>query len=556
MQTRRQFLMVSFVLLVAALVGVASIAAQGPRPEPVEGPQLLAPLANLGTGFTYQGQLKNGGAAVNGACDFQFALYDALTLGARIGVTQTVSSLTVANGLFATLIDFGTGAFTGDARFLNMQVRCPAGGGAYIALTPRQTLTPSPLALALPGLYTTQNITSPNLIGGYSGNVISSTVVGGTIGGGGQSGFVNRVTSNYATVGGGTINTASGAWATVGGGGANNASNQYAAVGGGTANTAGGQYATIGGGSTNSASTIYASVGGGDHNTADGDWATVSGGASNLASDQHATVGGGVINHATAADATVGGGTGNVASGAASTIPGGSANSASGDYSFAAGRLAHANNTGSFVWSDSTVDTNSTANYQFIVHSSGGIYLYPASGSCTLNTGAGGWACSSDRSLKENFKALDTKMVLQGLSGIPILRWNSLGQDAAIQHVGPMAQDFYAAFGLGEDNVHINTVDAQGVAFAAIQGLNQIMQEQRTQLDMQQQEIAQLKQQVATLQTQNTTMDTRLAALEQRGTTQSALAGTVRLSPVWLLGGGLVLVGTLLARRFGFGAKQ
>jgi transposase len=59
---------------------------------------------------------------------------------------------------------------------------------------------------------------------------------------------------------------------------------------------------------------------------------------------------------------------------------------------------------------------------------------------------------------------------------MPISRWNFIG-DAATPHVGPMAQDFHAAFGLGTDDKHIATVDADGVALAAIQGLNQKLEE-------------------------------------------------------------------------------
>ena len=55
--------------------------------------------------------------------------------------------------------------------------------------------------------------------------------------------------------------------------------------------------------------------------------------------------------------------------------------------------------------------------------------------------------------------------------------WNYKSQDPSIRHVGPMAQDFYAAFGVGEDEKHITTIDADGVALAAIQGLYRLAQE-------------------------------------------------------------------------------
>jgi hypothetical protein len=78
----------------------------------------------------------------------------------------------------------------------------------------------------------------------------------------------------------------------------------------------------------------------------------------------------------------------------------------------------------------------------------------------------------SDRNLKENFAPVSPRDVLDKIAAMPISRWNFKG-DAATPHVGPMAQDFHAAFGLGTDDKHIATVDADGVALAAIQGLNQ-----------------------------------------------------------------------------------
>ncbi len=181
---------------------------QAQRPGPQGGASVQAA---LGTAFTYQGQLKSGGMPVNGNCDFQFGLWDAASGGAQIGAAQTKTSIAVNNGFFTIVnLDFGAGAFQGDARWLAIAVRCPAGSGSYTPLTPRQVLTPAPYALALPGLWTQQNATSPNLIGGYSGNSVTGGVVGATIGGGGAAGSINRVTDNYGTVGGGSNNRAGG----------------------------------------------------------------------------------------------------------------------------------------------------------------------------------------------------------------------------------------------------------------------------------------------------------------------------------------------------------
>jgi len=174
-----RILFVALFVLLAALFSAVIVDAQGPKPG------ARAPSALAGTAFTYQGQLKNGGVAVNGTCDIIFALYDAPTGGSQIGyAVGSPNPATVTNGLFTVQIDFGSAVIKGDAAWLLPVVRCPAGSGSFVNLDPRQPLTPAPMALALPGLYTKQNATSPNIIGGHSGNVISDTVVGGTISGG------------------------------------------------------------------------------------------------------------------------------------------------------------------------------------------------------------------------------------------------------------------------------------------------------------------------------------------------------------------------------------
>src|SRR6185436_14467243 len=92
------------------------------------------------------------------------------------------------------------------------------------------------------------------------------------------------------------------------------------------------------------------------------------------------------------------------------------------------------------------------------------------------------WNVVSDRNAKTNFHDLDTQDILDHLMAIPITSWNYKTRDD-IRHIGPMAQDFYAAFGLGTDDKHISTVDADGIALAAIQGLYRKVQTQQKQID-------------------------------------------------------------------------
>lgn len=100
----------------------------------------------VGTGFTYQGQLINGGTPQSGPCDFRFKLFTAATGGTQIGSTQTLSGVGVANGLFTVSIDFGVNSFVGQARWLETAVTCPS-GGSFTTLTPRQAMAPAPNAI-------------------------------------------------------------------------------------------------------------------------------------------------------------------------------------------------------------------------------------------------------------------------------------------------------------------------------------------------------------------------------------------------------------------------
>jgi hypothetical protein len=102
--------------------------------------------APVGTSFSYQGRLSEGGGAVSGVYDFQFILYDADVGGAQVGPIVTRDEVTVAAGIFTVTLDFGA-AFDGNARFLEVGVRPGASSGFYGILSPRQELTPAPHAL-------------------------------------------------------------------------------------------------------------------------------------------------------------------------------------------------------------------------------------------------------------------------------------------------------------------------------------------------------------------------------------------------------------------------
>ncbi len=380
--------------------------------------------APLGTAFTYQGHLYDTNSIANGLYDFQFKLFDDpnVVIGQQIGSDVNQPDVDVIDGHFTVELDFESGVFDGYARWLQIGVRPSDTADPFTTLSPRQEITPVPYALALPGLWTQQNTTSTNLVGGYSGNMITVGVVGATIGGGGKSALGNKVTDDYSTVAGGVNNkagddagtTSDALCATVGGGSDNTASSGWATVSGGSDNTAGGNIATIGGGSSNTASGSNATIGGGLFNNASDDYATVGGGYQNTASNNQATVGGGYQN---------------TASGYFATVPGGRDNVAGGDHSFAAGHGANANHDGTFVWSDSTgADFASTANNQFLIRASGGVGIgtnSPDGFQLAVNgfaakPGGGSWSVFSDRRLKKNIEplagALDRMLQLKGVS--------------------------------------------------------------------------------------------------------------------------------------------
>ena len=260
-------------------------------------------------------------------------------------------------------------------------------------------------------------------------------------------------------------------------------------------------------------------------------------------------------NRVTAGFGTVGGGLGNTSSGLSATVPGGNFNTAAGDYSFAAGNRAYANHQGSFVWADSqSADFTSTTNDQFAVRASGGVqfatntslfcgqqmrqmlnlwgtkygigvqglttyfrtddtdanngfswykggvhsdtYADPGGGTELMHlTGKGLWVnttfvSTSDRNAKQDFAAVDCRSVLDKVAQLPIQTW-AYKADPKTKHLGPVAQDFHSAFGIGTDDKHIATVDESGVALAAIQGLNQKLEET---LQEKETEITELKQ--------------------------------------------------------------
>ncbi|MBI5060220.1 tail fiber domain-containing protein [candidate division KSB1 bacterium] len=234
-------------------------------------------------------------------------------------------------------------------------------------------------------------------------------------------------------------------------------------VGSGNTNT--GSFANVLG-QDNLSSGLNAVVGGGRNSKARGSYSVVAGGGGAAPDDS---------NSASGDYSAIGGGARNFASGAGSTVPGGLNNTAQGTNSFASGRSAYAFHDGCFVWGDnnSAVVQSYDLN-MFMARATGGFHLFT---NTALNAGAlllpggGAWSTFSDSTKKRNARVVDTKSILEKVRSLPIKQWSYNSQNPSFEHVGPMAQDFYAAFGLGECDTLISTIDPDGIALAAIQEL-------------------------------------------------------------------------------------
>lgn len=382
---------------------------------------------------------------------------------------------------------------------------------------------------------------SSSTVSGGVGNSATNTYA--TVGGGYQNiasspdatvagGSGNTASGNGATVSGGSENKVAGINSTVGGGAINIVSGSFGTVAGGSLNTASGDYAAVAGGHNNTA-TNWATVAGGEFNLASGNYATVAGGLNNTAGDLATVVAGGINNSAGGYCSAVPGGYGNTASGIFSFAAGyGAVAAYDGDFVWADSQ------GGTFT---------ATVFDQFLVRAQGGVGIGTASPSAQLTvsssggdafpqaqidqTDVGGFArlrmtvsgnytnrwdiaanastfvifsgqiganmiqlnssgltvhgtfvSSSDRNLKENFHAVDPAGVLDRVAALPISNWN-YKDDAGTRHIGPMAQDFYAAFNVGPDDKHITTIDEGGVALAAIQGLNEKLEAKAKNLE-------------------------------------------------------------------------
>src|SRR5215510_11850324 len=123
--------------------------------------------------FTYQGRLTDGGTSANGNYDLRFAVFDSLSGGTQVALTQTLNTVAVSNGVFTVSLDFGANAFNGANRFLEISAR-PSGAGGFTLLTPRQQITSTPYAVRSLNASSADSVVVNGVPSG-SGNYIQNT---------------------------------------------------------------------------------------------------------------------------------------------------------------------------------------------------------------------------------------------------------------------------------------------------------------------------------------------------------------------------------------------
>ena len=383
----------------------------------------LPALAQSTSAFTYQGQLRDGGTNANGSYTLAFTLYDAATAGHQVGSAIT-NVITLANGLFTVDLDFGTGVFDGGGRWLGITVH----SGVYAeTLTPRVQVLPSPYAL--------YSLTAGSAAGLSAGtwNAATASYQGST--------NVFGITANGALVLGMSTN---GAMFT--------------------------GHLTVADGLD-----VSGPVQAGEFD--------LDGGAGITSDGMNGIEVMGTVNHLTAAHVTAG------------------------DLYMTNGTLALAGcPTDSYLYSDGNGGITIEGDGVGATHvAPSGINVTGAidvnSGSARIDPNGnihGSWfnglginatvGCTapyfnttSDRDMKEQFVPVDSQDILNRVASLPITSWHFRTGDKS-QHIGPMAQDFHAAFAVGTDDRHIATVDEDGVALAAIQGLNQKLKEKEAEI--------------------------------------------------------------------------
>lgn len=372
---------------------------------------------------------------------------------------------------------------------------------------------------------TTTTADAKNVVLGHASNEVLNGAVGAVIAGGGDddgdTSEQNRVYGNYGVVGGGA---------------SNDAGDEYESDPSKT------EYTTISGGSGNDARGYASAIGGGLTNLADGAEAVIAGGRTNETEADEATIGGGAENTVSGERGTVGGGDKNTAGGLAATVPGGAYGAAESD------------NT--FVWNDGTeyhdvpnaypydglssdtkVDSEPVIGSQtFSVSAQGGVRFITGGSKVTyIGGGTAGWSNTSSRTAKTNIDPVDPQQVLDGVKDLEVATWEyeEDGDGAGSTHIGPMAEEFHSILddAVGSSDDHINSINADGMLFAAVQGLAERLSAETDRLaaenDQLREELDAKDSRIDELEAENDELRSRLADIEAHlglGETETAPA--------------------------------
>ena len=466
----------------------------------------LSTLFAQGTAFTYQGRLTSGASPANGSYDLKFGVFDAATNGTLVSTGYATNSATaVSGGLFTVTLDFGD-VFAGPGRWLEIAVRTN-GGGAFSTLSPRQQLTSIPYAIRATAANSASTATSATTAN-HADTADAAT-------------FAGNASSANTAIG---ANHATSADFAMEAGHANNADGATAAV---TANFANNANFANGAGHADSASTANFAQGAGAANSvaAGGIIGTLQpsqlSGNVALRSSANTFNGTQIITNGSVGIATTSPGRMLKLGGPANTeamirLNSTAANGVAGR-AWDVGVPKSDTSTDGKFFSFSVQDTAAALPALLIRWDSQYVGISNTNPIALLTVGSSvspaycngtSWVNGSDRNAKENFAPVDAAEVLARVVSLPVQSWSYKAQPDD-KHIGPVAQDFHAAFGLnGKDDRHIATVDADGVALAAIQGLNEKLE---GRLEQKETEITELKQRV---EAENGELKRRLSQLE------------------------------------------
>jgi hypothetical protein len=474
------------------------------------------------TQFTYQGRFTDStvGSPTNGMYQMQFALYDAVSGGNLVGQVIDLPAVQVVNGIFTVQLDYGSMPFSTQDVFVELRAFSTV-SNSYVTLTPRQKITSAPFAIKSKDAENAANAMDSSSLGGVPAgfylqkngdgsaltNLNASSVATGVLNDARLSQNVARrnapntfssnitINSDLTQTGSSTNLTLTSGFVVKG----SFAAGALPASGPGVRMLFYPHKAAFRAGNVDSTQWDDANIGNssvalGLNTTASGGAATALGDGT-LASGLYSTAFG-ILTKATG-DKSTSMGYFSIASGENSTAMGLST-TASGMNSTAIGEFANTNSKdGSFVYGDGSsgfLDIKAVVDNQFVVRAqniwlgknnsvtaTAGRFIETSTGAY-LSAG-GTWTNASSRDLKTNFEPVDPRMILRKVTELPMQSWNYKADSATVRHIGAISQDFYKAFQLGDSDRAIATVDGDGVALAAIQGLNEELNDRDKRID-------------------------------------------------------------------------